>query len=860
MPHCGVFGVSWFSRFMRRSLCLLLFASVAVCPLMQAQAEGVASVAQGGGTPPGLSAPVPGRKPPLPVGAHIDAYTKFGSDRRLTGVEAFVPLSWDGQVLTFTDLRFVGDDADGREFNAGLGARRVSDDGSYILSGYGFFDRRRSSTGNLYSQMTAGAEVLTEDWDFRVNGYLPLSKERVLSETRTALPASLTLSGTGILASGGEAIAQAIEHPMAGADIEIGRKLPFLESTWFADTRAYAGAFHFDAEGVRAMDGLRFRIETAPLSWLRFGAEHQQDNIRGETDFVEARVRIPLDFWKSREGRSATRPEGILNRLDTRISRDVDVVTQGVTQTRDERIDDVPVLNADTGTAQKVWVVDNEAAGGGDGSVEHPFNTLAAAQAAAGAHDIVYVRAGDGSSTGMNAGVTLGQTGQRLIGSGVALDFDANTMQVSGIPGGVASGAVIRAATAAPLITNAGGNGVSITADDVEVAGFTVNGAADNGIYARNADGVTIRDVTASGSTNDGIKIEADGAAVDLTGVVIEGVSATGNRNGIRLYARSDASLAAKVESSAATGNSQHGVIVYDDSTAGAVDADLGGGSQGSAGLNAITGNTLEDLALDTDGAALFAQNNWWGQAGGPTATEIYDGAPLDTGLVGHWTFDEGSGATAYDRSGNGNNGTLINAPVWISGINGGALQFNGNNSYVNIPDPVSGILDFDINSNFTLSAWVNPNNLGNQPFIIDKRHSFGGPISGYTFYLEFTGFPSLRLGNGSVANGYSAGGGPYAIGTWHYYTISVNRTGNATFYADGTQLGTANVSGFGDIGGVQSIFIGTKDATASNTLNGLIDDVRVYNRALSASEIAELYRMDTTGTVTTTGALASAP
>lgn len=818
---------------MRRSLCLLLIAGVAICPLMQAQAgEGV---------------PVPGRKPPLPVGAHIDAYTKFGSDRRLTGVEAFVPLSWDGQVLSFADLRFVGDDADGREFNAGLGLRRVSDDGSYILGGYGFFDRRRSSTGNLYSQMTAGAELLTEDWDFRANGYLPLSKERVLSETRTALPASLTLSGTGILASGGEAIAQAIEHPMAGADFEIGRKLPFLESTWFADTRAYAGAFHFDAEGVRAMDGFRFRIETAPLSWLRFGAEHQQDNIRGETDFVEARVRIPLDFWKSREGRSATRPEGILNRLDTRISRDVDVVTQGGTQTRDERIDDVPVLNADTGTAQKVWVVDNEAAGGGDGSVEHPFNTLAAAQGAAGAHDIVYVRAGDGSSTGMNAGVTLGQTGQRLIGSGVALDFDANTMQVSGIPGGVASGAVIRAATAAPLITNAGGNGVSITADDVEVAGLTVNGAADNGIYARNAAGVTIRDVTASGNTNDGVRVEADGAAVDLTGVVIEGVSATGNTNGIRLYARSDASLAAKVEGSAATGNSQHGVIVYDDSTAGDVDADLGGGTQGSAGLNAITGNTLEDLALDTDGAALFAQNNWWGQAGGPTATEIYDGAPLDTGLVGHWTFDEGSGTTAYDRSGNGNNGTLTNGPIWTTGQLGGALSFDGVNDFVDMGDVL------DLSPDYTIVAWFNSNSLLGAQRIVFKD-------SPYALSLNDGGSGRLRHFNRSQSS-IITDGIPAQIATGVYYhavasfdsashirVLYVN--GVVSRQTSGVVGVTANTATPFRIGGSGSGYF----------FNGQIDDVRIYNRALSASEIAELYRMDTTGTVTTTGALASAP
>lgn len=847
---------------MRRSLCLLLIAGVAVCPLMQAQA--------------GEGASVPGRKPPLPVGAYIDAYTKFGSDRRLTGVEAFVPLSWDGQVLSFTDLRFVGDDADGREFNAGLGLRRVSDDGSYILGGYGFFDRRRSSTGNLYSQMTAGAELLTEDWDFRANGYLPLSKERVLSETRTALPASLTLSGTGILASGGEAIAQAIEHPMAGADFEIGRKLPFLESTWFADTRAYAGAFHFDAEGVRAMDGFRFRVETAPLSWLRFGAEHQQDNIRGETDFIEARVRIPLDFWKGRKDRTDTRPEGILNRLDTRISRDVDVVTQGGTQTRDERIDDVPVLNADTGTEQKIYVVDNEAAGGGDGSMDAPFNTLAAAQAAAGAHDIVYVRAGDGTSTGMNAGVTLGQTGQRLIGSGVALTFDTDTMTAPGIPGGVAGGMVIAAATAAPLITNAGGNGISITADDVEVAGLTVNGAGDNGIYARNADGVTIRDVTASGNTNDGVRVEADGAAVDLTGVVIEDVSASGNRNGIRLYAQNNASLAAKVEGSAATGNTQHGVIVYDDSTAGDVDADLGGGDQGSAGLNILTGNTLEDLALDTDGAAVSAQNNWWGQAGGPDtddpsdgkASQIYYGAPIDSGLVGNWTFDSEwtSNTTAYDRSGSNNAGTLTNGPTWTTGQLNGALSFDGADDSVNVGDPVSGVLDFGT-GNFSISLWAKTTDPTHFKMLISKHTVPGNPGAsgvGYEIAVPNTNPTRLQFWYTDVATTASSAHGPAGSnlgdGNWHHVVVSIDRSigGIRRIYLD-TALGGTPASLPNSISNAASFRIGA-GSTSTLHANAMIDDVRIYNRALSASEIAELYRMDATGTVTTTGALSSAP
>lgn len=813
---------------------------------MRAQAGEGALAAKAGETTPGLSAPVPPRKPPFPVDAHIDAYAKFGSDRRLSGSEAFLPLSWDGQVLTFADLRFVADDADGREVNAGLGLRRVSDEGSFILGGYGFLDRRRSSTGKLYTQVTAGAEFLTESWDVRANAYAPLSEEKTLSET--TLPASLSLSGTGILATGGTATAR--ETPLSGADFEVGYKLDFLKETWFEETRAYAGAYRFDADEVEAMNGMRFRVETAPFEWLRFGAEAQQDNIRGETGFIEARIRVPLDFWRGvRHG--PARPEGILKRLNTRVVRDVDVVTRAEA-TADARTE--AVLNAATGTAQKVYVVDNSAAAGGDGSAESPFNTLAAAQAAAGAHEIVYVRRGDGTSAGMNAGIVLDDAGQKLIGSGVALAFDAETMRAPGIPG-LSDGATVVAAAVSPVITNAAGNGVYITGDAVEVAGITVSAATDNGIYAYNADDVTIREVTASGSANDGLRIEASGAGVSATGIAVQDVIASGNRNGIRLYAQTNASLAAKVEGSAATGNSQHGIIVYDDSTAGSVDADLGGGGQGGAGLNAITGNTLEDLALDTDGAAISAQNNWWGQAGGPATTELYYGAVNDTGLVGHWTFDEGSGTTAYDRSGNGNDGTLTNGPTWTTGQLGGALSFDGVNDYVSIGNP--GF--FNISGDLTLIAFANPDNLdaGRRGSLINHRHGIVMTIEGNSNNFGYEGNNGTSWGN----NFYSVGG-VVALNTWQMLAVRFVENGTVQLYHQGTSIGSKAV--VGGHGQFQNCFVVGADLCggwgAPPYFSGLIDDVRIYNRALSASEIAELYRMDATGTVTAIGALSSAP
>ena len=71
--------------------------------------------------------------------------------------------------------------------------------------------------------------------------------------------------------------------------------------------------------------------------------------------------------------------------------------------------------------------------------------------------------------------------------------------------------------------------------------------------------------------------------------------------------------------------------------------------------------------------------------------------------LVAHWTFDEGSGNIAYDSSGNGNNGT-INGAEWGDGKYGKALQFNGQDNYVEMP--TSNSLEMD--ANVTIAAWIN--------------------------------------------------------------------------------------------------------------------------------------------------------
>jgi len=73
--------------------------------------------------------------------------------------------------------------------------------------------------------------------------------------------------------------------------------------------------------------------------------------------------------------------------------------------------------------------------------------------------------------------------------------------------------------------------------------------------------------------------------------------------------------------------------------------------------------------------------------------------------LVAHWTFDEGSGDIAYDSSGNGNDGTLNGGPVWVVGKIGGALEFDGADDFVSVPD--KPYITFSSSDSYTLATWV---------------------------------------------------------------------------------------------------------------------------------------------------------
>jgi hypothetical protein len=190
--------------------------------------------------------------------------------------------------------------------------------------------------------------------------------------------------------------------------------------------------------------------------------------------------------------------------------------------------------------------------------------------------------------------------------------------------------------------------------------------------------------------------------------------------------------------------------------------------------------------------------------------------------------MNQTSGSTVTDSSGNGNTGALING-AWASGAYGAMLSLGGNGSYVAVNESPS----FEMSNNLTVSFWVYANSSSNSdPRVISKNYDWDVKLNGDSH-------PQFDLDTGQYAElNYSL-----PKQAWHHiaFTFSV---GAVTGYVDGAAVSfSANTFASGNTLGTYQygLNIGT-DPSATDTLDGDLMDVRVYNRALTGAEIAALY------------------
>lgn len=200
-------------------------------------------------------------------------------------------------------------------------------------------------------------------------------------------------------------------------------------------------------------------------------------------------------------------------------------------------------------------------------------------------------------------------------------------------------------------------------------------------------------------------------------------------------------------------------------------------------------------------------------------------------GLVGWWKMDEAGGNTFYDSSGNNNTGTGISEPTFAQGTFGKAVNFTTSYQGINIPDsPLFG------SSYFTASAWIKPITLGSNAAIINRRNA--GNVGGFT--IESPG-QYLRC-YAYISGSYKYIDTPtLLLNVWQYYACSYDGT-NLKAYVNGINVGTTAISGTMNNPASAIVRIGQNSTNFAVTFNGSIDNVKLYNRALSNAEVTSDY------------------
>ncbi len=230
---------------------------------------------------------------------------------------------------------------------------------------------------------------------------------------------------------------------------------------------------------------------------------------------------------------------------------------------------------------------------------------------------------------------------------------------------------------------------------------------------------------------------------------------------------------------------------------------------------------------------------------GPPTSTATASATPSATptvsgvgGLVAAYGFSETSGTTTTDVSGFGNTGTLLNA-TRIAGKYGNGLSFNGTSALVRVANSAS----LDVTTGLTMEAWVKPSAItGWRTLIMKEASSAPVPQNGWNDLLDYTMYantdtnrPNIGIVN-TTGNWETRGTTQLPLNVWTHIATTFDGTA-VRLYINGVQVASASASGTIHTSPDQLSIGG--NSIWGEYFQGVIDEVRIYNRGLSAGEIA---------------------
>jgi len=248
--------------------------------------------------------------------------------------------------------------------------------------------------------------------------------------------------------------------------------------------------------------------------------------------------------------------------------------------------------------------------------------------------------------------------------------------------------------------------------------------------------------------------------------------------------------------------------------------------------------SNINSLSTSTDYFLISSSTTFAAVQGkeGVIASDVTDG------LVGKWGFDEETGEIAYDYSTYSNIGTLYNDPTRATSTCriGNCLAFNGIDTYVNMGDPSDGSLDFGT-GDFSLSGWFYISTFPDSwKSILNKG---GSGAVGYGMELSYSNAVTCSLQASGGSNQHVSGSIP-SLGSWHHGVCVFDRDDEVRVFLDGALVATSTYAS-GNTGSVSTnsyTFRVGQFGGGGWSFDGSIDEIRVYNQALSSDEVSRIY------------------
>jgi hypothetical protein len=210
-------------------------------------------------------------------------------------------------------------------------------------------------------------------------------------------------------------------------------------------------------------------------------------------------------------------------------------------------------------------------------------------------------------------------------------------------------------------------------------------------------------------------------------------------------------------------------------------------------------------------------------------------------GLVGNWKLDRGTGLVAADSSGHGLAGTLVNGPLWQPGRSGSSLALDGVNDFVRVPH--AALLDaFPL----TITAWVNTTSSSGLKGLVNKYAA--GSFNGYQVFFQDGTLCAWLFRD--AANAIYDGGectmrtAGFNDGRWHHVAFVADAAGGKLYVDSVLRASQPWTGAAGAPTTIQEVHLGHYPGVTGGAsyVGGGIDEVRIYDRALTAAQVVQVY------------------